>query len=636
MSRSRFRGAVAAAVVAGLALLLIVVATAGDVYAPLGTADPGPWVTFGFAIVRFTAVAAGAGCAGGLAFAAFVAPGRRDGKLTAESFAAVRFAAGSAACWLAAAIAAVPLSTAAASGLPLGTLLGNGALLSTIGATEEPKAWLCVVAVAAVVTALTWPAMAWRTTVLALAVSLAGLLAPVVIGHASVGAGHDFATGALVWHVPAASVWLGALFAFLAHLRRGAPDELVLRRYHRLSRICFVVVLISGAVGGLMTARPDGLMSRYGLLLAVEVVLLAAAGAILAAARGVAPRRVAVVELLLLMLAAGGSVGLTVLVPPSFVNDPATVQGTILGYELPDPPSWLRFLTDWRPDLIIGTIAVLACVLYVLGVRRLRRRGDAWSTGRTVAWLLGWLIVLIATSSGLGTYSPGTFSLHMVTHMGLNMYGPVLLVLGGPVTLALRALPARSGVPGAREWLVDLLHAPVTRFLAHPAVAAILFAGSFYALYFSDLFGQAMLFHWSHELMRLHFLITGYLFAWVVVGTDRTPRRIPHLARLGVLFAVMPFHAFFGVIVMSKQTVIAATYYHYLALPWAGDLLADQRLGGGIAWASGEIPLVVVVVALLVQWSRDDERRAKRTDRTGEADFDAYNAMLAQLAERGR
>lgn len=625
-----------AAVVAGLVLLLIIVATAGDVYTPLGTADPGEAVTFGFAIVRFAAEAAGAGCVGGLVFAAFVAPGRRDGKLTAESYAAVRFAAGSAACWLAAAIAAVPLSAAVAAGLPLGTALRPDALLSTIGAAEEPKAWLCVVVAAAIATALAWPTMAWRPVVLALVVAAAGLLAPVVVGHVSVGAGHDFATDALFWHVPAAAIWLGALLALLGHLRRRTPDELILRRYHRLSRICFAVVLVSGAVGGLVTARPDGLFSRYGLLLAVEVVLLGAAGAMLAAARGRSPGRVAAIELLLLMLATGGSVALTVLVPPSFVNHPASVQETILGYGLDTPPSWLRLVTDWRPDLVLGPIAVLACLLYLLGMRRLRRRGDAWAGGRAAAWLLGWLLVLVATSSGVGTYSPGTFSLHMVTHMTLNMFAPVLLVLGGPVTLALRALPARSGVPGAREWLVDLLHAPVTRFLAHPAVAAILFAGSFYALYFSDLFGQAMLFHWSHELMRVHFLVTGYLFAWVVVGTDRTPRRMPHLARLGVLFAVMPFHAFFGVIVMSKQTVIAATYYHYLALPWAGDLLADQRLGGGIAWASGELPLIVIVVALLVQWSRDDERRARRADRSGEAEFDAYNAMLAQLAQRGR
>ncbi len=101
----------------------------------------------------------------------------------------------------------------------------------------------------------------------------------------------------------------------------------------------------------------------------------------------------------------------------------------------------------------------------------------------------------------------------------------------------------------------------------------------------------------------------------------------------------MPFHAFFGVILMSTRTVVAETYYRYLDLSWVPDLLTDQRLGGGIAWATGELPMLVVVVALLRQWAAADRREATRTDRrldSGEDDrLDAYNAMLADLVERG-
>ncbi len=57
---------------------------------------------------------------------------------------------------------------------------------------------------------------------------------------------------------------------------------------------------------------------------------------------------------------------------------------------------------------------------------------------------------------------------------------------------------------------------------------------------------------------------------------------------------------------------------------------------GGLAWASGELPLLLVVIALLIQWSRQDERSARRDDRRAEADGDAdlvaYNAMLRRLA----
>ncbi|USX54660.1 cytochrome c oxidase assembly protein [Lentzea sp. HUAS12] len=128
------------------------------------------------------------------------------------------------------------------------------------------------------------------------------------------------------------------------------------------------------------------------------------------------------------------------------------------------------------------------------------------------------------------------------------------------------------------------------------------------------------------------------MFFWLVIGVDRAPRALPHLARLGLVFSVMPFHAFFGVILMNKQTVIAEYFYRTLGLTWMPDLLTDQRLGGGIAWATGEVPMLVVVLALLRQWAVADRREAVRFDRatdTGHDDrLDAYNAMLAELSGR--
>jgi putative copper resistance protein D len=336
------------------------------------------------------------------------------------------------------------------------------------------------------------------------------------------------------------------------------------------------------------------------------------------------------VDLVLLAVSVGVSVGLARQPPPEFFANPATAMDSLIGYDLSTPfdPWTVRF------DLVLGTAALVLAVGYLVGVRVLRRRGDPWPVGRTTAWLLGCSVLLLATSSAIGRYAPGVFSAHMVAHMALTMLAPVLLVLGGPVTLALRALP--TGEHGPREWLVALLHCRVSRVLTTPVVACVLMVGSYYALYLSPLFGAALPFHWAHVLMNTHFLLSGYLFYWTVIGIDPGPRRLPHLGRLAMLFAVMPFHAFFGVVLMSARDVIGANFYRSLALPWVPDLLADQRLGGGITWASGELPMLVVVIALLVQWSRADGREARRADRHSDDDLAAYNAMLASLAEARR
>ncbi|WP_277682106.1 cytochrome c oxidase assembly protein, partial [Saccharomonospora azurea] len=243
--------------------------------------------------------------------------------------------------------------------------------------------------------------------------------------------------------------------------------------------------------------------------------------------------------------------------------------------------------------------------------------------------------------SGLGRYSPAMFSIHMITHMTLNMLVPILFVLGGPVTLALRALPpaGRNRPPGPREWILALVHSPIAKALTNPVVALILFVGSFYVLYYSGLFDVALKQHWAHVAMNAHFLVVGYTFFWPIIGIDPSPRQLPPLGKLGLLMASTPFHAFFGVILMNMQTVIGESFYRSLDLPWVDGLLTDQRVGGGIAWASGELPVLVVMVALLVQWARSDAREAKRQDRredaTGDADLAAYNAMLKQLADQG-
>jgi cytochrome c oxidase assembly factor CtaG len=206
------------------------------------------------------------------------------------------------------------------------------------------------------------------------------------------------------------------------------------------------------------------------------------------------------------------------------------------------------------------------------------------------------------------------------------------------VTLALRALPpaGRAGPPGPREWLLAAVHSPVARLLTHPLVALALFVGSYYVLYFSGLFPAALPEHWAHKLMNLHFLLVGALFFWPIVGLDPAPRRLPPAARMGLVFASVPFHAFFGVAVMSANTAVGGDFYRSLALPWVPDVLRDQQLGGGLAWAAGEVPLLIVVIALLIQWSRQDERSARRADRQaevhGDAELEAYNAMLRRLA----
>jgi putative copper resistance protein D len=99
----------------------------------------------------------------------------------------------------------------------------------------------------------------------------------------------------------------------------------------------------------------------------------------------------------------------------------------------------------------------------------------------------------------------------------------------------------------------------------------------------------------------------------------------------------MAFHAFFGVALMSSSRLVAGDWYRTLAadIPWLPPALDAQQTAGQIAWGFGELPALVMAMVMLVQWSRADEREARRRDRHGDEDLAAYNAFLASL-ESGR
>jgi len=397
------------------------------------------------------------------------------------------------------------------------------------------------------------------------------------------------------------------------------------------------------------------LASSYGALLALKVVALVVLGVAgwlqrarvvnRIAADPLAGRlfaRLAIVEVVVMGAAFGLGTALSRSAPPSaptsFVSPGPAFALT--GYRAPAGPlSGSDWFTVWRIDWLWFGVAVLAVALYLLGVRRMRARGDSWPMLRTIGWVLGWAIFVWATCGAPGVYGRLLFSVHMLMHMTVSMVAPILMVLAAPITLALRTLtPRKDKTLGARELLLGLVHSRFLAVLGNPVVAAFFFFTSLVVFYFSPLFELALRTHTGHVLMTTHFLLAGYLFAWVLVGIDPGPRRWPPSLRLIVLFVTISFHAFFGVALTTGTTLLAPTFYQSLSLPWAVDLLADQRAGGAVAWGVGELPTLVLALLVTLAWVRSDGAETKRLDRQADrdddADLKAYNAHLEAISER--
>lgn len=280
------------------------------------------------------------------------------------------------------------------------------------------------------------------------------------------------------------------------------------------------------------------------------------------------------------------------------------------------------------PVFLWGSLAVLA--LYLWGAIRLHRRGDRWPIGRTVSFALGIVSIIAVTCTALNDYGMVLFSVHMVQHMVISMVTPLLLLLGAPVTLLMRALPPSA----PRRLLIAFLHTRYVRIITSPLFTIPLFIASLYGLYFTPLFDFLMESRTGHIAMMIHFLAVGLIFFWPIMGVDPGPHRSGHVIRLLELFATMPFHAFFGIALMMGTEPMVTTFADPPA-SLATDALADQSAAGGIAWAFSEIPTVLVLVALVFQWWASEERKARRedrqADRTNDQALSDYNAYLASL-----
>ena len=615
--------------------------------------------TVAVAVGSFTAAIAGAGCLGGVVLILITARPDDGGVIDATAFRVHLLVERLSVVWAVTALIMVIVQIAADAGLSLqllfssGRISGIGNIGDALSASQPARAWVVVTICAAVIAIALRLTLRWDWHVPLLIPAIIGVVAFPVTGSAGSGPDHDYGTSTVIVFAVMIAVLAGLKIAAAATGPRGA----VIGGTVRITAIITgAAALMYGAVLMAILGGPP-LSSGYGRLgLLAGAALLAG---LLCDLRG----RGLAFSALTAMTALAAVSAMAIQIAPRLVpfwsarccyynaqtdsrvlitQDGSTISQLLLllGYELPGPSSPLRLLTLWRFDTFLGVVALFLAALYVIGVVRLRRRRDRWPAGRLLAWLAGCAALVFATSSGVRAYGSAMFSVHMIEHMTLNMFVPVLLVLGAPVTLALRVLPsaAAGDPPGPREWIVRAVHSPFTAFLSSPITAFVLFVGSLYAVYLTPVFDTLVQYHWGHELMAVHFLLTGYLFYWGIIGVDPGPRRLPFIGRLALLFAIMPFHAFFGIAMMTQTSAVGGDYYRMLDLPWVQNLSDDQRLGGAIAWGASEVPLVLVVVALVTQWARQDRRTSTRSDRHSDAgyddDMDAYNNMLRELARQ--
>lgn len=477
-----------------------------------------------------------------------------------------------------------------------------------------------------------------------------------VTGHAAGASDHHLAVSSMFLHLSGSAIWLGVI-AVLFMLRSvlGDSTKQSVRRGSRIALWAAALIVVSGAANAWvrLDSLADLVTTTYGSLLLLKIVLMSVVIVLAAWHRRVnLPKltetavqakfwRVMMVDVGALLTIVLVAVVLARTAPPvpAVPYTAPTPAQLLTGYALPPAPTLANWLTLWRLEIISLFALVAVAAVYLRWVRRLRKRGDDWPWHRPPLFLAGIAILVWITQGGPAVYGMVSFSGHMIEHMFLVMVAPIPLVLGAPVTLALRALPSRTdGSRGPRDWIRAVVESRLLRFLANPVVAAVNFAGSLVFFYYTPVFEFALTNHAGHLWMLAHFTAAGYFFVNALVGVDPGPSRPGYPQRILLLFATMAFHAFFGVALMSSEVLLAPRWFGLMGRDWGADAIADQQYGGQLAWGIGELPVVLLAIGVFVAWRRADtqegRRKDRQADRDGDAELKAYNAMLARISDR--
>ena len=247
-----------------------------------------------------------------------------------------------------------------------------------------------------------------------------------------------------------------------------------------------------------------------------------------------------------------------------------------------------------------GMLVLFAIVLCWIGAVRLEKSSDPhhrpWlrATGATV----GLSLVLLCLDGPLLRASQNWLAWHMVSHVIVMFYVPVLLIVSGALGLMGAALDGRRGLRSVRR-----VGAEVGSVVGNALFAVLLFNGVMVLWHLPAVFDWHMANMWSTEwLMEPSFLLAGYLF-WrlIVAGPNDAPRARRRVQVLAVLFTA------FAMLVLAMWMSIGAAAPWYAApvnLHGTTAALRDQHYAAGVLWVCGDlwaIPALVMIVLRVIE-----------------------------------
>ena len=282
----------------------------------------------------------------------------------------------------------------------------------------------------------------------------------------------------------------------------------------------------------------------------------------------------------------------------------------------------MSYIVDnWSFDPFVIAVAFIV-VLNELGLANLRRRSVPARTRKrrlsSIFFYAGLALLLLTVTSPIDYWSDDYFFVHMIEHILLAFFAPILIVAGAPWLPLLHGLPV-----GLRRRLMQFfllgrfsggLRA-VGRFVVNPWTAVISFNVVMLIWHVPSLFDAAEENQWIHIwLMHASLFLTGVLFWLQIIPSYPYRLKTSPLWQIG---AIISTNVVMFVLAMSMSIFTESSWYSvYAHVPGVSlSPYADQQIGAAVLWVCGDFWAIPALAVCIRRAMEDKEGFSLGVDR---------------------
>jgi cytochrome c oxidase assembly factor CtaG len=271
-------------------------------------------------------------------------------------------------------------------------------------------------------------------------------------------------------------------------------------------------------------------------------------------------------------------------------------------------------IDNWSFDPFLVVVGVVV-IWHEVGLRHLRRRSTPERTRRrrmrSLCFYAGLGMLLLAVDSPIDYWADYYFFVHMIEHILIMFFAPILIVAGAPWLPLVHGLPVKVRRVVGRAVLLSGWARPlrtIGRFMTSGAVAIVAFDVVMVVWHVPALYDLAENNQSVHIwLMHSSFFVSGVFF-WLQIIPSYPIR--PKLGTVGQIFAIVSTNVVMFVLAMALSIFTASSWYSvYNHVPGVTlSPFADQQIGAAILWVCGDfwaVPALIFIIRRAISSDTD-------------------------------